>query len=375
LTEKNSVLARVLFICPVPPRPADNGLAIRASVSLEGLSRTHDTSVAIVGGDGTSAAWARGNASDVLELGLDGSRAAARSWLSTARGREAAVAGLPDLVRQRPPVVGNRIADAFGSSFDAMLVMRVDLAGVALPFLEAGVPALLDADDDEVSALRSMACFDPALAARAAGYETFQRVVFPWFERVLFAGPDDALPPRIHLPNAVRIPPTWATRAGGTPLELLFVGTSGYGPNRDAVNRLRERIMPAIAARGVEARLLYPDVDEDLEPYYQRAHIAVVPLRSGGGTRIKILEAFAHGCPVVSTPTGAHGLAVSDDRHLVLTATDDDDDAFANTVVSLASDYDRRARLAAAARHFVSGRHERTAVGDRLASLIDEIAR
>jgi len=348
---------------------------MRASVSLEGLSRTHHTSVAIVGGDGTSAVWARENASDVLELPLDGSRAAARSWLTTARGREAATAGLPDLVRQRPPVIGDRIADALGSSFDAVLVMRLDQAGVALPFLESGIPALLDADDDDVSALRSMACLDPANAEKAAGYLPFQRVVFPWFKRVLFAAANDAVPPSIHLPNAVRIPATWTTRTGGTPLELLFVGTSGYGPNKDAISRLRGRIMPAIAARGVEARLHHPDVDEDVEPYYRRAHIAVVPLRSGGGTRIKILEAFAHGCPVVSTPTGAHGLAVSDDRHLVLTAADDDDDAFANAVVSLASDSDRRARLAAAARRFVTGRHERAAVGDRLAGLINEIAR
>lgn len=368
-------MAKVLFICPVPPRPTDNGLAMRASVSLEGLNRSHDTSVAVVGGDGTSVAWARGNASDVIELVLDGSRDAALSWLSTARGRAAAAAGLPDRVRQRPPVIGDRIADAFGSSFDAMLVMRVDLAGVALPLLEAGIPALLDADDDDASALRSMGAFDPVRAADAANYQAFQRVVFPWFDNVLFAAPRDAVPPNIHLPNAIRIPPTWTTRSGGTPLELLFVGTPGYGPNRDAVRRLRERIVPAIAARGIEARLHHPGLDDDLEPYYRRAHIAVVPLRSGGGTRIKILEAFAHGCPVVSTPTGAQGLAVSDDRQLVVTATDDDDDAFADAVVSLASDDDRRTRLAAAARRLVSEHHERSTVGDQLAGLIDEIAK
>jgi len=368
-------LAKVLFICPVPPRPSDNGLAMRASVSLEGLHRSHHTSVAVVGGDGRSAGWARGNSSGVLELAVDGSRAAALSWLSTARGRDAAAAGLPDLVRQRPPVIGDRIAEAFGSSFDAMLVMRVGLAGVALPFLEAGIPALLDADDDDASALRSMGAFDPARAARAASYESFQRVVLPWFDHVLFASPRDAVPPNIHLPNAIRIPPTWTTRTGGAPLELLFVGTSGYGPNRDAMRRLRDRIMPAIAARGLEARLHHPGLGVDLEPYYRRAHIAVVPLRSGGGTRIKILEAFAHGCPVVTTPTGAQGLAVSDDRHLVVTPADDDDDAFADAVVSLASDDDRRTRLAAAARRLVSERHERAAVGNQLAGLIDEIAK
>jgi polysaccharide biosynthesis protein PslH len=56
----------------------------------------------------------------------------------------------------------------------------------------------------------------------------------------------------------------------------------------------------------------------ELSPEYARAALAVVPLRAGSGTRIKILEAFAHGVPVVATPRGASGLAVSDGEQLLL---------------------------------------------------------
>jgi glycosyltransferase involved in cell wall biosynthesis len=55
-----------------------------------------------------------------------------------------------------------------------------------------------------------------------------------------------------------------------------------------------------------------------LAPLYEAADVAVVPVRAGGGTRIKILEAFAHGVPVVTTPLGAEGIAAVDGEHLLL---------------------------------------------------------
>ncbi len=351
---------------------------MRASVSLDGLATRYDVSVATVSYDERSLAWARDRASAARHWPLDATPAGAVSWLATARGRAAAAAapsaatGLPAPIGLRPPIIGEQIARVWGVAFDAVLVMRVWLAGVAIPFLEAGVPTLLDADDDDAAARRTMRCFDPAEAATAAGYESFQRVTFPWFDRVLFASLDDAVAPYGHLPNAVEIPSEWRTRSSARPLELLFVGTSGYGPNRDALQRLRDRIMPALEALGLEARLHHPGLQEDVGPYYARAHIAVVPLRGGGGTRIKVLEAFARGCPVVATPTGARGLAVKSDRELVVIDDDDDDMAFAEAVARLAGDEERRLGLARTARRFVEEHHDRSRVGVRVADLVGE---
>jgi hypothetical protein len=363
-----------LFICPTAPQPAGNGLAMRTAVSLEGLSARHEVSVAVVAYEERSLAWARGHAHAVAHWGLDGTREGARSWLVSAQGRAAAASGLPDLVRQRPPAIGGRIAEVFGTAFDAVVVMRSWLAGVAIPLLATGMPALLDADDDDAATARSMAIFDRAEARAAAGYESFQGPGFTWFQCVLFASREDARAPYLHLPNAVEIPAECRTRPGSRPLELVFVGAPGYAPNRDALRRLQAEIMPAVAAGGVDARLRVPAVDEDVAAFYARAHIAVVPLRSGGGTRIKILEAFAHGCPVVATPTGAHGLGVTSDEQLVITAADDDADGFAAAVVRLAEDEERRARLAAAARRFVVEHHDRAIVGARLAGLVKELS-
>ncbi|MGH9920768.1 MAG: glycosyltransferase, partial [Nitrososphaerales archaeon] len=81
------------------------------------------------------------------------------------------------------------------------------------------------------------------------------------------------------------------------------------------------------------------------------------------------------GCPVVSTPTGARGLAVRNGEHLVVTPDDHDDSAFAAAVISLATADARRIRLAAAARRFVADYHNRSAIGDELARLVTEIAK
>lgn len=70
----------------------------------------------------------------------------------------------------------------------------------------------------------------------------------------------------------------------------------------------------------------------DLSYYYQRADIAIVPLRAGGGTRIKILEAFSYKCPVVSTSVGAEGLEVIAEKELLIA---DDKEIFASKIVAL----------------------------------------
>jgi hypothetical protein len=369
-------VARVLLICPAVPAPAGVGLAMRAGVSVEGLGRHHDLTVAVIRSpfDTTPFGWVRARAGAVFDLVCPTDRQSAMSWIRSERGRRVACHPLPALARQRPPSVGERIIERAGCRFDVVVVMRTYVSGAALALLDAGVPGILDADDDDAGACASLARLDPSWAEQVAHYEAFQREAFPWFERVLFAARDDAVPPFQHLPNAVRIPPTWSMRPVRNPLEVLFVGHPSYLPNRDALDRLRRDILPAIEALGVAVHLLHPGPSDDVSRFYERAHIAVVPLRAGGGTRIKILEAFAHGCPVVSTPTGVRGLAVSDGEHLVITDDDDDDGGFAAAVVGLARDGGRRRRLAEAARAFVTTHHDCRHVGDRLARLVADRA-
>ena len=91
----------------------------------------------------------------------------------------------------------------------------------------------------------------------------------------------------------------------------------------------------------------------------------MVPLRTGGGTRLKILEAMAAGVPVVSTPLGAEGLEVVDGENVLLVDSDDAE-GWADRLVSLADSPARRAQLIDAGLRLVQSRYDWEILGSRL---------
>lgn len=136
---------------------------------------------------------------------------------------------------------------------------------------------------------------------------------------------------------------------------LLFIGHLNYPPNLEAARRLATQILPRmqtalggvkliIAGRSPHRSLAdvaaLPDVElianpDDLAELYRRAHLAVVPLVSGGGTRLKILEAMAWGLPVIATRLAAEGLGLVDGVDIDFAETDDE---LAARTVALCSD-------------------------------------
>lgn len=124
---------------------------------------------------------------------------------------------------------------------------------------------------------------------------------------------------------------------------LLFVGKFSYGPNEEAALILLRDIYPRLQQRYPDAQLWLVGCDPtdkmraaaapginitglvaDVRPYLAKAGVMAVPLQQGGGTRLKLLEAFAAGCPVVSTTKGAEGLSVVDAEHVYLRDRTDD---------------------------------------------------
>jgi glycosyltransferase involved in cell wall biosynthesis len=123
----------------------------------------------------------------------------------------------------------------------------------------------------------------------------------------------------------------------GPPL-LLYIGAMSWGPNVSAARFLANEVLPQVRAIKPDACLrivgrdpppevcawaTLPGVEviglaPDLAPHLTAGHLLAVPLEAGGGTRLKILEAFAAGLPVVSTPVGCEGLQVVDGKHLLI---------------------------------------------------------
>jgi len=181
--------------------------------------------------------------------------------------------------------------------------------------------------------------------------------------------------------------PPVTTEPAGPPM-LLFTGSMNYPPNVEGICWFVAEVWPAIRAQRSDARLRIvgrepteavrrladvPGVEvtgavPDVAPHFRDAHVVVVPLRSGGGTRLKILEAASAGRAIVSTRRGAEGLAVTDDRELVLV---DQAAPFAARVLELLDDPARRARLGAGARTLAE-RHDWRALGDELEAIVRE---
>lgn len=174
-------------------------------------------------------------------------------------------------------------------------------------------------------------------------------------------GVDTASRPRLPEPEA-----------GNT---LIFVGNMAYAPNADAVLYFCRSIFPLVKKTVADTELLVvglgappkildlarqPGVRvigavSDVTPYYAASKVAVVPLRAGGGTRCKILEAMAFGRPVVSTPVGCEGLEVTGGEDILIADTPR---AFAERVSLLLLDPDLARRLCDNARRLVEARYD-----------------
>ena len=158
------------------------------------------------------------------------------------------------------------------------------------------------------------------------------------------------------------------------PTALVFTGSMDWYPNEDAVLHFIDAVLPRIrrevpdvsltvVGRNPTPRLLtaaaaagirVTGTVDDIRPYVAEAAVYVVPLRIGGGTRLKIFEALAMRKAVVATTVGAEGLPLVPGEHFLQT---DDPADFSHAVVSLIRDPDRRRALGIAGRRLVEERY------------------
>jgi glycosyltransferase involved in cell wall biosynthesis len=393
---------------------------MRAGLFLDALAADHDVTLLVVPVSGPPArAWpafvrSRTEARACLDLSPaeDPGYQAAAATESSRRLAALRAYPRPVLARFGGAAAIEVARQAIGHGpFDAVHVFRLYLA----PFLDA-VPerprAVLDLDDDEVETRRRLAALHGARgetalmvleAAEADKYGALERAWLERFAHVLVCSERDrkALAARTRhsgiatIPNGVRCDePVTARRdpleAADQPFRLLFVGTLGYLPNVDAATTLCRDILPRLRGLGSRdvrvdlvgahpapsitdlARLDGVEIHADVPsvtPFYERAGAAVTPLRAGGGTRIKLLEAFARGVPVVTTSIGAEGLEVDAERHLLVA---EDPDGLARACARLMRETGLAGRLRAEALRLVAARYDAVVVSEAIRRLFRE---
>ena len=168
------------------------------------------------------------------------------------------------------------------------------------------------------------------------------------------------------------------------PATILFLGMLGYRPNQDAVKSLLDTIFPTVRRAipnaqlqivgsqppawmstriaEVEGAVLHADVDSTL-PYLQQSTVMAVPLRIGGGSRLKILEAAAAGLPCVSTRVGMEGLELIPDKHLLVVNSNDE---LASRLIQAIKQPERMRSLATAAREVVVAKYDWDILAEKL---------
>lgn len=174
--------------------------------------------------------------------------------------------------------------------------------------------------------------------------------------------------------------------------EITFVGTTHVDANRDGLIYFMEEIFPLIErqvpdvhftivggrppaiirAYGERPNVTVTGFVDDVRPYMARARAMVVPLRSGGGTRLKILEGLSFGVPTVSTSIGAEGIMVTSGSDILLA---DQPQAFAAGVVRLLGDEALRRTLASKGRKLVEEHYSWQAVGQSLRTYLRAVGK
>lgn len=381
----------LLFVSPRFLFPADEGGKIRTSSILRqmhgGAFRVVLASPAPPGAERFAAdiaavcdrfvSWPAGPASTVRRLlALADRRPVSVATDASAAGRAAVAMAL----RDQP---GLMVPDLVVVDFPHAAVLLPDSIGHPSVMFTHNVEAeIFERHARVATGMRSLLWH-----SQARKMDRFEGAALRRFDRVIAVSERDALAlrRRFGLAAVDRIdtgvdleffratpPPDLSGRTGGT---VVFTGVMDSPANIDGIGFLMDQIWPLVARARPAARMVvvgrnppaalvaaarqrslawsFTGFVDDIRPHVATAHVAVIPLRVGSGTRIKAFEAMAMGRPVVSTAVGVEGLDVQDGHHLLVA---DDAGAFAAAILRLLDDDGERARIAGTGRSLLEQR-------------------
>jgi len=377
---------RLLFLTPRLPHPPRQGTAIRNWGLIKSLSARHTITLLTFADETESiSAELRAACARIETIPVPPARPL------TQRLRDLLLSPLPDLAhRLASPAFGDRLTSLLQSnSFDTLFIEGLELAPYLSSLLSPPSSIIFDAHNCETLLQRRAFQSDLRSPRRwlAALYSLIQSGKLARFEaeacrraaHVTCVSAEDsaalhAIVPTLNptiIPNGIFLADyDWDDERQASNDKIVFTGKMDYRPNVDAVIWFANEILPLIqrkvpqvqfvivgqkpteAVRKLSERqgVIVTGAVDDVRPHIAGAAVYVAPLRMGGGTRYKLLEAMALYCPIVSTTLGAEGFAVHHGRELLLAETADD---FANAVIRLLRDQTQRYALSEGGYEFV----------------------
>jgi sugar transferase (PEP-CTERM/EpsH1 system associated) len=398
-------LMRLLTVMGRLPYPADTGGKIRSSKLFERLAKRHDITI-------VSFRTSRDADEQVRRMTACCSRLITIDWEEIPKRGPAFYASVARSVLSTRAYTVAKYADERMRQAVVSLLAREHYDALVCDFLQpsvnvldvGSVPKILFQHNVESVIRHRQAEQTRNPLARAYLYwdwrklRAFERAAALRFDHCIMVSAEDCrtmarefgVTTTSAIPTAVDVE-YFTPRPDAMTNDVVFTGSMDWFANEDAVLHFARAILPRVrqqvdatfwvvgrnppealrrAIEGIAGVRVTGTVD-DVRPYIERAAVYVVPLRIGGGTRIKIFEAMAMGKAIVSTSVGAEGLPVSDGADIVLA---DDPERFAAAVVTLVRNQAERHRVGRAARKLAEQHDWNTAAtcfSDTCAAVVD----
>jgi len=389
---------RVLALCTWSPHPPDNGSKIRAHYLLRALAKRHEVEAIAFCPDGHTERWP-----DPLP-GLEGVR------LHPIEEDPFRYVHAPRIMKYLSPIPlalwpSRRMQRAVrelmrGAAYD--LIVAIEPPAATYAFGASPAALVLDVGNSlsfqgrerylssNRGTLRTYLSWQKSMAAERRLFRCFDACTLcsanelPYI-RQLVRETDchvslipNGVDCRHHLPGTER----------GRAKRLIYTGSLTYSANYDAMHYFLTEIYPLVrkdepglslvitgstkgvrlAGLGLDDSVYLTGYVDDIRPWVQGSLACVVPLREGGGTRIKILEAMALGTPVIATTKGAEGLEIEPEEHFLIA---DDPIGFARETVRLIRDEKLWRRMVTQARCLVEQRYDWGGIGQRFVDLVE----
>ena len=388
---------RILFLSRWYPFPANNGSRLRIYNLIRGLSKCHDVVL-------LSFFDPDDGAVDLASMQALCSKVCIVPWKpfepSSLKSRLGFFSPTPrSLVDIYSPQMKQSIAETLAAtSFDVIIASQFDMAVYAPGF--QNVPALFE--ELEIGTYLDKATQPSALRHRLRPgltwykHRRFLNSLLPYFQSttVVSSKERQSLHQAMNgynaidvIPNGVDVSLYSSIPRDPKPNTLIFTGAFSYHPNYEAMQWFLGEVYPHIQAQVPDVHLLItgkhgnlplPTMEnvtltgfvDDIRPLIAGAWASIVPLHTGGGTRLKILEAMALGTPVVATSKGAEGLEAEVGTHLLVADTPED---FAQTIIRLFQEPNLRQTLADNAYQLIKEKYDWDVLLPQFLQLVDKI--